>query len=89
MFHQMQIAPQFKQLFHLDICKCVYKRCLINIALQFIPSELCISPSLARVKWRHSVTSVNKQAAKLEVLNGVLGDRKYDGQIGRGPPTDL
>lgn len=28
-------CPQFKQLFHPDICKCVYKYWLINIALQF------------------------------------------------------
>lgn len=32
-------CPLFKQLFHLDICKCVYKYCLINIALQFVRSE--------------------------------------------------
>lgn len=35
-------CPQFKQLFHLDICKCVYKYWLINIALQFLRRELQI-----------------------------------------------
>lgn len=29
-------CPQFKQLFHLDICKCVYKYWFINVAQQFL-----------------------------------------------------
>lgn len=33
-------GPQFKQLFHLDLCKCVYKYGLINMAFHILKSEL-------------------------------------------------
>lgn len=69
-------CPLFKQLFHLDICKCVYKYCLINIALQFVQRKLwvvfCCS---CGARQRRSTTSFNEHARTWQQLMESWGTR--------------